>query len=241
MLKVLSLILGISLFFNAYAEEFVIERSYSTTFVKTNKNCTLAKYKKICLGYINFLAGRFENSQLQRFNADIDYEDNLAIIDIPHATQKLSVDFRPVSKINLITIITHVETEDVLGKDNFIETVNFNEETVKMISFKDLFEKPQVASLLCARKLEEKFARNNTELFPLVVASIEVNPSRFLILPDGIEFVFPPNLVEKSNQDSVLTVKAEELIEAGPKLEWFPEFKSRNAASMVDPILGEKE
>ncbi|MDO5352678.1 MAG: hypothetical protein Q4E81_07610, partial [Succinatimonas sp.] len=73
-----------------YAQEYVIERSYSTTIVKLNKNCTLEKYEKLCKGYANYLAGSFENSQLQSFNANINYEDELSVIEIPHATQTLT-------------------------------------------------------------------------------------------------------------------------------------------------------
>ena len=208
-----------------YAQEYVIERSYSTTIVKLNKNCALEKYEKLCKGYANYLAGSFENSQLQSFNANINYEDELSVIEIPHATQTLTLDLITNSWHDFVSLITHVTTEDKLGKDSFIEVVNVNEQTFKLITFEDLFKKPQIASMICARKLEAKYKDQNMELFPLVVASMEVNPMRFLIYPDAIEFIFPPNLVEKSKKDSTLLVKIADLAEAKPNLEWFPEIK----------------
>ena len=36
----------------------------------------------------NFLAGSFENAQLQRFNSSIDYEDPDFVMEIPHGEQQ---------------------------------------------------------------------------------------------------------------------------------------------------------
>ena len=204
-----------------YSQEYTIERSYTTTYVKLNQNCSLEKYEKLCKGYVNYLVGSFENAQLQHFNANIDYEDELSVIEFPHATQDLKVELIPNPWHDFVSIIAHVATEDELGKENFIEVINVNSKTFKLITFADLFKKPLIASMICARKLEAKYKDNNMELFPLVVASMEVNPTRFLIYPDAIEFIFPPNLVKKGNQDNKLLVKISELAEAEPNLDWF--------------------
>lgn len=204
-----------------YSQEYTIERSYTTTFVKLSQNCSLDKYEKLCKGYANYLAGSFENTQLQYFNANIDYEDELSVIEFPHATQEILVELKLNPWHDFVSIIAHVTTEDELGKENFIEVVNADSNTFKPITFAHLFKKPLIASMICARRLEAEYKDNNMELFPLVVASMEVNPTRFLIYPDAIEFIFPPNLVKRGNQDNKLLVKISELAEAEPNLDWF--------------------
>ena len=119
------------------------------------------------------------------------------VMEIPHAEQHLLIDFRPFKDNELITVVTHIEIKDSAGEDSYIETMNLNEKTGKLITFKDLFKKPDIASMICARKIEARYKEDNMSVLPLVVASVEVNPTRFLIMPDGIEFVYPPNLLEK--------------------------------------------
>lgn len=218
------------------SQQFVFERGYSTTYVETNKTCDLDEYASMCKGYANFLAGSFENAQLQRFNSSIDYEDPDFVMEIPHAEQHLLIDFRPFKDNELITVVTHIEIKDSAGEDSYIETMNLNEKTGKLITFKDLFKKPDIASMICARKIEARYKEVNMSVLPLVVASVEVNPTRFLIMPDGIEFVYPPNLLEKSNNDSVLKVHISELMEASPNLNWFPGFLEKNIKHQEDQL-----
>ncbi len=218
----LSLIMIFLICGSVNAQEYVLERSYSTSYINTNKQCELDKYKAFCHGYMNFLVSRFENEQLQKFNASVDYNDLLSDFVLPHSTQKVFIDFIPITSINLITIVTHVSIKTEEGDDSYIETANLNATTGHLLGFKDLFENPELAAMICSRKVEAAFKKNASKMLPLVVAAVESNPVHFLMLPDGLEFVFPPNLVAKTTKDSTLKIDIEELLEAKPIMTWFP-------------------
>jgi len=56
----------------------------------------------------------------------------------------------------------------------------------------------------------------------LLLAQIEVSPKNFLLLPDGIEFVFSKSIFKDDRISPKVIIKLDRLMEAKPKKEWFP-------------------
>ena len=127
-----------------------------------------------------------------------------------------------VSDFNFATIIANVEQQFNQQNIGFTEIFNYNITTSKIIHFNDLFGDPSLAALICKNIISDAYAKVNSDKLPLLLAQIEVSPKNFLLLPDGIEFVFSKSIFKDDRISPKVIIKLDRLMEAKPKKEWFP-------------------
>ncbi len=138
-------------------------------------------------------------------------------------TQEVTINIMQIDMLNM-AILESTIVQDIHGKTrNLTQVSNINLKTLTTLQFKDIFADPQLASMLCAREIENKFAKNKTRRLSAVVAATEVAPTNFMLLPDGLRFNFAPNSVAQKAETAF--IKIDKLTEAGPNLDYFPAVK----------------
>ncbi len=138
-------------------------------------------------------------------------------------SQEVTINIMQIDMLNM-AILESTIVQNIHGKiRNLTKVLNIDLKTLTTLQFKDLFADPQLASMLCAREIENKFAKNKTRRLSAVVAATEVAPSNFMLLPDGLRFNFVPNSVAKKAETAF--IKIDKLTDAGPNLDYFPAVK----------------
>ena len=214
---------------NQEKNTLVIDRTYTKTNVKYPKLCELKQYQKSCNSFIIYFVSKFEHTYISYITENRDFDD-IDFDDVKRevALQEVDIDYRVVSDYNFATIIANVEQRFNQQNISFTEIFNYNITTSKIIHFNDLFADPSLAALICKNIISDAYAKVNSDKLPLLLAQIEVSPKNFLLLPDGVEFVFSKSIFNDNKISPKVVIKLDRLMEAKPKLGWFPVLQKQN-------------
>lgn len=225
-LTAVSLVFGLIMVSSVQAQEITIDRTYTVTKVDVPKQCELDNFKTTCARLVNLYARRFEREMVLYKNNQYDF-DNLHL-SLDHsqtrATQKVKMSIYTAKEDDpVFTLFTFIEQFRPGQKSNIlVETINFDAQTGQSIEFKQLFQKPDLAAMLCARKIQDSFKSLDSPLLPVVISATELSPSNYMITPFGLRFFFAPGLVNfHSRQADSLLVSLEDLADAKPVEKWW--------------------
>lgn len=208
---------------NAQKQNMIIDREYTTTTFEYPKLCTLDEYKKSCRSFLNYYVSKYEHSYISYLSEHQNFEDDEDFnFKKEKAYQHIKLDYRVISKFNFATIIADVEQHFKGQSATYMEVFNFAIDTNKLIHFKELFDDPALASMICKNHIYSAYKDAKIKNFPLILAQIEVNPKNFLLRPNGVEFVFSQNQIKDRKFALSLLIKLDDLMMAKPKKEWFP-------------------
>lgn len=208
------------------AKEITIDRTYSVTTVDVPKQCEFENFKTTCARLVNLYARRFEREMVLYKNTQYDYDKlslNLGQAR-ERAIQKVKMSVYTAKPDDpIFTLFTLFEQTMPGQKTNLlVETINFDASTGQSIEFNQLFQKPELAAMLCARKIEAHYKDLNSPLLPVVISATELNPSNYIITPFGLRFFFAPGLVNyHSTQADSLLISLEDLALAKPVAKWW--------------------
>lgn len=230
LLFIYALISNLFLSAPSYGEEggyTIEERSFTTTKLKLSDRCKEEKFNELCTRFSNYLISNYERNMVVRNNAHIDYDDPSSIT--PNLTQKeqtVEIVIREIKNLNFAIIEADIK-QDIDGTSSeFVQCFNVNLTTGEYIRFSELFENSKLAAMLCARKIEKQFSENQTRALLATISLTEVNPTNFMLRPDGLEFLFAPNTVTTDGKQATVLVTLDELKRANPLAKWFPVIKA---------------
>ena len=224
------------------AKELVIERSFSISYIKVPAHCELDSFKSTCTRLVNYYARRFEREMVSNISVDYDEDDPFAndIFGSAGKRQKsvqhvtMSIYSKPGEP--LLTLFS-VFKQNIVGNPEeqlLVETMNFESQTGRIVRFGELFAKPQLAAMLCARAIEARYQSDKSPLLPVVIAATELAPSNFIITARGLRFFFAPSLVKpNSNKTDSMLIPLEALKSAQPVDKWW--------SRKVEPITKEHQ
>lgn len=200
----------------------VEERSYSTTTLHLPERCREEKFSELCRLFGSYLISRFEREMVTRQSELMRQDEGLDFLPKETALQEAFIDIKVLEQLGFSMVEADIRQQVGETKRSFVETFNIENSSGNFLSFDALFDKPELAAMLCARRIEEEYAGSKAELLPLVVTATEISPRNFLLRPDGLEFVFRPGTVREGRQVPRLLVNLKTLAAAGPKTEYFP-------------------
>lgn len=210
----------------ALSYEITLERGYTTSVFNLPEKCHDSEFEKSCSRFVRFYSSRFErefiverNKILQQFEQD---EENFTMPNISFGMQNVTLDLRRIYKPDVLLMSAYIERELNGEVQRSYETMNIDAKTDRPLQFKDFFDDPQLAAMICARAFDKKFARFHMPLFDTVSSSIESQPWNYTLYPDGIEFVFLPGTVTPDKEPAKLFVHVRQLKDAGVKMYFFP-------------------
>lgn len=190
-------------------KELVIERSFSISYIKVPSRCENDAFKSTCTRLVNYYARRFEREMVSNisieYSQDNPFEHDIFNVDRQKekSIQQVQINFYSKPDEPLVSLFSVFKQKLVGGEEQLlVETMNFEEKTGRIISFNELFEKPQLASMLCARAIEAKYGPYNSPLLPVVVSATELNPTNFIITARGLRFFFAPGLVKANSKNA---------------------------------------
>lgn len=211
---------------SVYAKQITIDRTYTITTVDVPKQCEFENFKVTCARLINLYARRFEREMVLYKNTNYNYENLTSALNQKRerAVQKVKMSVYTSQPDDPIFTLFTLFEQTMSGQKTslLVETINFDSSTGKSIEFNQLFEKPELAAMLCARKIENNYRNLNSPLLPVVISATELNPSNYIITPFGLRFFFAPGLVNhtSTNADSIL-ISLEDLASAKPIEKWW--------------------
>lgn len=232
--RILCLLLALFIAFGAQAAEKPKQKppKKHTSIVKTYSSSSFAypvlceeeKYSHICDMIMELHARSFEREVIVALNESIDPDHLEFDIDIGNSEQEGELMAFRREYINMITFVVILK-QNILGTyENFIlETANVDIETGKYIDFQAMFDDYELAAMLCARAIEERFPTKNNIPAQVIVAATEYRPRNFIVTKKGIRFYFTKDIDPKADKPTVtLEVPLERLMRAGPKSVYWP-------------------
>lgn len=217
----------LSVFMSApQAKEITIDRTYSVTTVDVPKQCEFDNFKTTCARLVNLYARRFEREMVLYKNTQYDF-DKLSLNlsqSRERAVQKVKMSVYTAKPDDpIFTLFTLFEQTMPGQKTNLlVETINFDAATGQNIEFNQLFQKPELAAMICARKIEAHYKDLKSPLLPVVISATELSPRNYIITPFGLRFFFAPGLVNyHSTQADSLLISLEDLEAAKPIAKWW--------------------
>ncbi len=204
------------------------ERSYTVSRFTLPYTCKEENYKGICNFFVNYFVSKFDHDYISFVTSHLDLEDpdEDQLSNRETAYQDVNLDIRVIKKVGFMYVEADIDQEYMGEKASQKELFNFHLATRKIVKFRDLFDDPELAAMLCANLIEDKYLdSSNTKNLAIVRAQIEIEPSNFLILPDGIEFIFNEGVVSPKKEDSSVFISTDDLKAAKPKEQWFPLLK----------------
>lgn len=212
----------------------VIEMSYTSSTFHLPSLCKDTAYAKSCKFFENYYVSKFEHDYIGYITDNLDFEEENDDLFIQRelAYQDVTFDFRVIKELGFMCAIVLVKQKFLDQEATLTDVYNFNLETKRFVHFGDLFEDPTLAAMTCSNLVFNKFKEYGYKNLYVIKAQIEVDPKNFVLLPDGIEFIFTKGTVAPNEVNSRLFVSVDELITAKPKKEWFP--------SMKGEVLGRK-
>lgn len=210
-------------------KELVIERSFTISYIKVPKRCETDAFKSTCTRLVNYYARRFEREMVSNISVEYSQENPFEqdIFDVDKqkekAVQHVQINLYSKPGEPLVSLFSIFKQKNVNSPEQLlVETMNFDENTGRIIRFNELFENPQLAAMLCARAIEEKYSSFKSPLLPVVVSATELNPSNFIITARGLRFFFAPGLVKPNNNIAQsIFITLDMLKSAKPKDEWW--------------------
>ena len=220
--------------FDTSTYDEVVEMTYTQSTFHLPALCKNEAYSRTCSFFKNFYVSKFEHDYIGYITDNLDFEDENGDLFIQRdiAYQDVSFDFRVIKELGFMCAVVLVKQEFLDQKATLTDVFNFNLETKKFVHFEDLFEDPTLAAMTCSNLVYNKFKEYGYKNLYVIKAQIEVDPRNYVLLPDGIEFIFTKGTVAPNDVNSRLFISVDDLIAAKPKKEWFP--------SMKGEILGRK-
>ncbi len=203
-------------------------RSYTVSNFTLPVMCKESRYDGICGFFVNYFVSKFDHDYISfvtsHLNLDDPEDDQLSNREI--AYQNVSLDLRVIKEVGFMCVEADISQEYMGEKALQKELYNFHLASNKIVKFHDLFERPDLAAMLCANIIEDRYKDTaSAKNLAIVRAQIEVEPSNFIILPDGLAFVFNEGVLTPKKADSTIFIGVEVLKDAGPKDQWFPLLK----------------
>lgn len=203
---------------------FVIDRSYSTTTIKLPVLCRNERAQGLCRRLTGYFARRFERELILLSNELINLEEGEFQHVRLHGEQSVYLFFLKNTEAPLTTLYAvSFQYLPNVPERRMVETFNFDREEERNVPFEELFEDPELASMLVARYMEKAYAGSKSPLFDVLVTATEYRPSNFIVVHDGLRFFFAPGIID-FNTDELETLKVplDELTAAGPHKRWWP-------------------
>ena len=213
------------------SKNITIERTFSVSHIRVPKRCEDITFKPICTRLVNYYARRFERDMVTNYsnnfmnNAELLEQDNfLTYQERERGEQHVTMSAYSPPGDPIMTLFT-IFKQRIPPEDNeilIVETINFDSRTGKFIPFKDLFENHELAAMLCARAIEQKYQKYNSKLLPVVISATQLRPSNFIVTANGLRFFFAPGLVKEDGKsaDSIF-IKIDKLKAAKPHMKWW--------------------
>ncbi|MGN0909477.1 MAG: hypothetical protein ACI4NA_07625 [Succinivibrio sp.] len=207
-------------------ETWVDERSYSTTTVREPPECSLDQFRTLCSHMERLWSTRFERSIVSALNSKAADAGGLTeqgfSARMEPARQEIRMRIVSLEELGFAIVGADILQKGAAVEKRFYETENIDLATGRVLGFSSLFKDPEFASMICARKFDEKYRKFNMPNFEVLSAALETGPWNFMLRPDGIEIVFTPGTAEPGNRISSLFVSAEDLKPAGIAEKYFP-------------------
>lgn len=205
---------------------FVDERSYSTTVVYEPAECSLSDFDELCSHMERMWSTRFERAIVSSLNARssdaLNLTDRVLNARTEPARQEIRMRIVNLKELGFAIIGADIHQSGNGVEKRFYETENIDLKDNKVLGFDGLFKDPKLASMICARKFEQKYEKYHMPLFSVLSATLQTGPWNFMLRPDGIEIVFTPGTAEPGNKISTLFVSADDLKNAGVNAKYFP-------------------
>lgn len=226
----LSLVMGLMVGTSSVqAKDLIIERSYSKSKIEVPLACEEQSLRPICSRLVNYYTRRFEREMVIRSNANINVEEDFDLsssFKTNKAFQHIKMAIYTKEESPIFTLFSILNQTFVDGtKVLQVETINFDKSNNEPVDFNTLFEKPELAAMLCARAIEANYSKYKSPNLQIAISATELRPTNYLISPKGLRFFFAPGLVtmkkDKKNTDSLL-VPIAQLMPALPKDKWWP-------------------
>ncbi len=206
-----------------------VERSFSVSHVQVPPICELDKFKTTCTRLVNYYVRRFEREMVSHINLQFDANDPFAEHNNMGRKREKSVQNVTMSVYSRpdepVLALFSIFKQKVVGQEQenlLVETINFDVESGRSIRFNQLFGKPELAAMLCARAIEAKYQSLKSPLLPVVISATELSPSNFIISPRGLRFFFAPGLVKpNSTTAESMLIRLEALQSAEPVAQWW--------------------
>lgn len=238
------------------SKNITIERTFSVSHIRVPKRCEDISFKPICTRLVNYYARRFERDMVTNYsnnfmnNAELLEQDNfLAYQERERGEQYVTMSAYSPPGDPIMTLFT-IFKQRIPPEDNeilIVETINFDSRTGKFIPFKDLFENHELAAMLCARAIEQKYQKYNSKLLPVVISATQLRPSNFIVTANGLRFFFAPGLVKEDGKSAdSFFIKIDKLKAAKPHMKWWEgkprtvtqaqreSIKNSNLSSVID-------
>lgn len=212
-----------SLWGAAHAYDYTDERTYTVTVFHLPEQCHTKEYRETCERFAGFFSTRFDRQAVdlvsERFR-EADFEegfDDQGII----GTQEVTLNLSDLKEMGIITMGAEIVTE-LEGKiSRTYESMNLDVQKGRPVTFEEMFDDPQLASMICARKFDAIFGKEPTRLFEAISASLELGPRNYVLRHDGVELIFAAGTAAKGEAPARMKVSVEDLEAAGPKKEFF--------------------
>ncbi len=211
-----------------------VDRTYTTSTFHFPILCKDDNYSKICSFFENYYVSKFEHSYIGYItdNLHLEDEDSDVFIERDIAYQDVTFDLRVIKELGFMCVIALIKQEYQDSRATLTDVYNYNLKNNHLVHFSDLFENPEMAALICSNLIYEKFKKYNYKNLYVIKSQIEVDPHNFVLLPDGIEFIFTKGVIAPDEVSARLFISVDDLIDSKPKKEWFP--------SMDGHVLGKK-
>ncbi|MGN0915258.1 MAG: hypothetical protein ACI4NE_02740 [Succinivibrio sp.] len=205
--------------------EEVVERGYTVTTFKVPSVCKTKELASTCSVLKNHLVDRFEHDYIGYITdvlTESDSDETATLLGREKAIQHINIEFQFIKKFNFLGVVLTIHQQFKEYQVTFTEVSNYNLTTRKQILFNDLFNYPEIAKSICVDKIYKRFHDQKAPKLSLTLAQIELSPKNFMILPDGIVFIFDPTLVTNSSKTVRFMVRLEDLEKAEPVKSYFP-------------------
>lgn len=203
---------------SALAFELTEERTYTVTHLHLPESCR-TRDAELCTRFSSFFASRFDRRAIEYLSSmefdDAD-SDDLSFNDVL-GEQEITVSMEHLHSSKVLTVCSEISSVFMGERSHTFESMNIDETSGRPIGFKDLFEDPDLAAMICARKFEQEFLHEKTALYEAIVASLELGPHNFVLKSNAIEIFFAPNTAKQGDRPASLRVTVKELETAGPK------------------------
>lgn len=212
--------------FDSETPERVISRSFSDTFVRTSDLCAKSEYSKICDFFVEDYSRQFERNVIVFMNENLNVDNALEFDLTIRSSQELDLYLFEESPGMAAVLLTLDQNIIDLYHCFTIITKNISLEDRHEVAFDDLFVQPQLASMLCARYIQNYFKdAKNKNILSVIVAVTEYKPQNFVISKKGLEFFFTGDILDGEEKYIRISIPLLYLQKAQPNLDFWPNFK----------------
>lgn len=207
---------------NSKSFNLTIDKTYTVTDISLPILCKSENYKKICNFIGAYYSKNYEKDIVIERNSQIDFDNPNFQLNVKKAHQKVNVYFYNIPNDPVYKIFTLINKESYGDNPkliNDVNTLNIDKQSLKIISFNELFENPAIASDIAANKIKDHYKSNTGILFPALIGNLKVSPNNFLVSKSGLVFFFTADMVNtKEKGIEAYLIKLDEFTKAKPNL-----------------------